>query len=358
MAVARSTLALIAVVAIGVCPASGDAKVKASRGKTRRATDVHVVSKGQTLWVIARAYGCEVSDLTRANNLGSGQVIRPGQKLRIPQCSGSGKRSKGSSRRSLELVHHVASGDTLGHIAKRYDTSVAAIKKKNRLSSDLIRPGQELRVVPGADGSGRPIKGQSIGSPHRGHLAHATQLPRGRGYYRRRPYRAYGTNSLVYHVQQVVNVVRGRYPRVHALAIGDLSAKRGGTLEPHVSHQSGRDVDLGFYFNRKPKDYPKSFALATAKNLNFPATWTMLRTLYSTTNLDGGVERIFMDYSVQKLIYEWAKKHKVSQVTLNRMFEYPHGRGSKPALIHHDAGGHDDHFHVRFKCPKGDKGCR
>ncbi len=42
--------------------------------------------------------------------------------------------------------HTVRSGDTLGAIANRYRTSVNAIKRLNGLNSNLIRPGQVLRV--------------------------------------------------------------------------------------------------------------------------------------------------------------------------------------------------------------------
>lgn len=46
--------------------------------------------------------------------------------------------------------HHIAPGDTLGAIAIRYGTSVAALKDINRLSSDLIRAGRQLMIpVPG-----------------------------------------------------------------------------------------------------------------------------------------------------------------------------------------------------------------
>ncbi len=42
--------------------------------------------------------------------------------------------------------HTVRRGDTLGAIARRYRTSVNAIKRLNGLNSNLIRPGQVLRV--------------------------------------------------------------------------------------------------------------------------------------------------------------------------------------------------------------------
>jgi stage VI sporulation protein D len=43
-------------------------------------------------------------------------------------------------------VYKVKSGDTLGHIAMRYRTSVSAIKRLNHLKSDNIRVGQVLKI--------------------------------------------------------------------------------------------------------------------------------------------------------------------------------------------------------------------
>jgi LysM repeat protein len=47
-----------------------------------------------------------------------------------------------------ESSHVVARGDSLAAIARRYGSSVAAIKSANNLKSDLIIPGQRL-VIPG-----------------------------------------------------------------------------------------------------------------------------------------------------------------------------------------------------------------
>ncbi len=49
-------------------------------------------------------------------------------------------------------VHVVRSGETLSHLAVRYNLSVSAIKQANGLSSDLIRIGQRL-YIPDASGS-------------------------------------------------------------------------------------------------------------------------------------------------------------------------------------------------------------
>ncbi len=45
-----------------------------------------------------------------------------------------------------DQVHVVKSGDTLSQIAKQYHTTVELIRRANRLSGDLIRPGMELKV--------------------------------------------------------------------------------------------------------------------------------------------------------------------------------------------------------------------
>lgn len=45
--------------------------------------------------------------------------------------------------------HRIASGETLGHIAARYGTSVAALQRANGLRGSLIRAGRDL-LVPGA----------------------------------------------------------------------------------------------------------------------------------------------------------------------------------------------------------------
>ena len=51
-----------------------------------------------------------------------------------------------SELRMRWIRHEIARGDTLGAIARRYGTSVAALKDTNRLASDLIRVGRHLMV--------------------------------------------------------------------------------------------------------------------------------------------------------------------------------------------------------------------
>ncbi|HUH02045.1 MAG TPA: penicillin-insensitive murein endopeptidase [Kofleriaceae bacterium] len=325
---------------------------KSSTGTASGAS--HQVSQGQTLWVIARGHGCSVDALIRANGLKRGDIIRVGQRLRIPDCDGRA-RANDTAAISSTLRHVVASGETLSAIAKQYDTSIAALRKRNRIEGSMIRPGQELEVIPGKNGSGRPIIGQSRGVPHKGQLRDGVQLPPSGAYYRRRPARAWGTNYVVHHIKRATTLVASKY-KVHKLALGDISARTGGFIDQHRSHQSGRDVDLGLYFTKTPAGYPESFVVGNRKNLHLAANWLLISTLAATRNQDGGVSKIFLDYDVQGFIYEYAKKAGVPTRTLDAMFQYPHGRNSTAGFIRHEKG-HADHYHVRFKCPTGDSGC-
>lgn len=352
----RVLLSLAVVLAVaGAPPALADdtshAASKKRRANKARAGQTHVVASGDSLWTISRAHGCSLAELTGANGLTTEAMIRPGQELVIPSCSGSSRRKETAALSATATRHVVVTGETLSGIARQYDASVDAIRSRNRIDGSLIRPGQELVIVPGKGGRGRPIIGQSRGIPHHGKLVSGLQLPNHRAYHRRRPHRSWGTSQLIHHIKRAAAVVADRH-KVHKLAIGDISSEKGGHIAPHVSHQSGRDIDLGFYFVEKPKGYPTAFKVGTKKNLHMKANWLLLQTLYNTHNQPGGVSKIFLDTALQKLFYDWARKRGVSRTLLDKMFQYPNGGG----IIRHESG-HDDHYHVRFKCPPRDRDC-
>ena len=71
----------------------------------------------------------------------------------------------------------------------------------------------------------------------------------------------------------------------------------------------------------------------------------------------GDVEYIFVNYELQKPLYEAAEKRGYSKKKLEKIFQYPNGKRSYKATIRHSRG-HDGHMHIRFSCPKGDKSCK
>jgi len=199
--------------------------------------------------------------------------------------------------------------------------------------------------------------GQSVGMPWDGRLQHATQLPPGDGYVIRRPQRSFGTATTIEIVERAIDATREAFPDQHVLAVGDISAESGGTITQHRSHQSGRDIDVGLFYLEQPAGYPASFIHADESNLDCAATFKLLESFLASTNEDGGVQMVFLDFDVQGLLYDWARDHGVSERRLERIFQYPHGRGSSLGIVRHEPN-HDNHMHVRFQCPSDDSGCR
>ena len=198
-----------------------------------------------------------------------------------------------------------------------------------------------------------PVHGQSVGACWAGRLRDGTELPDGDGYFRRRPWRMYGTKSMVEAVFHAVGRVREQFPDAHVIAIGDMSAEQGGRISDHSSHQSGRDVDIGLIYKEKPAGYPESFIVATKDNLDAQATFTLIEEFAATNR----VQMMFLYYNVQGMLVEWARAHDIDEDKLDRLFQFPHGRGASDGLVRHEPN-HMDHVHVRFKCPSGDNACR
>jgi len=257
-------------------------------------------------------------------------------------------------RQRHEFLYTVKRGDTLGKIGARYGMAWVDIKKMNpRVDPRRMRVGDRLRLWR----DGPAVQSEAVGRPQGGRLVNGEQLPAGPGYYRRRPNRAWGTNETVSRLLKVIATVRRKHPRVHDLAVGDLSAKKGGSLPGHVSHQSGRDVDIGLYFARYPKPRPKGFVRVDKRNrMDLPAMWTLLTALVGRSKRAAHVEYVFLDRGVQGTIYEWAKKRGKPRKLLDRMFQYPAREGGS-GVIRHEPN-HADHLHVRFRCPKRNPACR
>ncbi|MBK8260645.1 MAG: penicillin-insensitive murein endopeptidase [Nannocystis sp.] len=357
---------------------------------------VHEVRAGENLSAIARAHGCSLVELRAANRLREGSVIYRGQRLKIPECkgsrhvaadlggSGAGGSTRGaakganareqpasralgagaagaSSSESERIRHKVQRGESLARVAKIYGISTAELRQQNRLRGDTIHPGMDLWIPRGGrGGAGRfeaPIvRGQSVGRPNHGKLVNGVQMPAGKGYYLRRSARAWAAEHTVAYVRHAIEVTRQRHPRLHKLAIGDLSRESGGALPGHRSHQSGRDVDLGLFYKKKPSEYPRVFVPAGPRSMNVAATWTLVEALLATRSSPGGVEHLFLDYELQRLLYEHARRQGASAESLAELFQYPHGREKGGTVIQH-VPAHHDHIHARFKCPAGDPGC-
>lgn len=108
----------------------------------------YVVQSNDTLWDIARSFNVSLDDLCAANGLSRSDVIRPGQRLRLPDGSQPrpGAHGAGSEVPVWSGTYTVRRGDTLSGIAARHGVSVSALRQANGLSGSRIHPGDALTV--------------------------------------------------------------------------------------------------------------------------------------------------------------------------------------------------------------------
>ncbi len=203
--------------------------------------------------------------------------------------------------------------------------------------------------------------GRSIGSPTDGHLvggAHLDDAP----YLRIVPNDAggdvrWGIEPLVSLVDHAGREVRHQFPDA-VLSVGHLSRAGGGELDRHASHESGRDVDLGFYIRaRSGRPLYGEHFVAFRSDGSAPSwpgayfddarNWALVEAL--VTDPRARITHIFVAAPLRARLLEYAEKVGAPSATRTRAAELmAQPRGSLP---------HDDHFHVRIGCPAGMSGC-
>jgi murein endopeptidase len=178
----------------------------------------------------------------------------------------------------------------------------------------------------------------SIGKPSSATLINGVALPANPKWEIAPNADSWGTSETIAAILTAVDTVHELFPDTPPIVIGDISASRGGRLKRHVTHQGGRDVDIGFYYKSGKSAW---FVPGTAANMDLGRNWALVRALVTRTD----VETILLDTRVQRSLYRYALGLGEDKDWLDRVFQF--SKGSPESIIRHVAG-HQTHYHVRF----------
>ncbi len=173
----------------------------------------------------------------------------------------------------------------------------------------------------------------SVGSPNAGRLLRGVSMPTDPAWKLvRSPERTYGTAATVGNLAAALSAYARRFPGAPPVELGDISARRGGKISGHSSHQSGRDADIMLV---------QATDDSGARRHDPQRNWFIVKTLID----QGSVQAIYLNASEQG----WLKDAAVADVGTDAAAEYFQ-------RIRHERG-HDVHMHVRFLCPEDQSRC-
>lgn len=173
------------------------------------------VQDSDTAGQIAANFGVSLNTILWANNLKSGSLIKPGQELVILPISG--------------VRHLVKKGDTISSIAKKYQASIEEIIAFNNINNDRpLIEGQEL-IIPDGQLSSTSISSAASSAGLKPMTVDISSWSPLKGYF------AYpvsgGYNKGVFHYYNAVDIINSCGTPIYASAEGIiLEAKKGWNL--------------------------------------------------------------------------------------------------------------------------------
>lgn len=243
----------------------------------------------------------------------------------------------------VALSSSTASGETKSSAAGAVLTQAAGTSRipQAKTRSLLVLSDGELHKL--IENDVESLGSLSIGLPNNGRLLNGIRLEEGDLFEIVAPDFTWGTKETIEYLKAATAEVHRKHESTPPLHVGHISKKSGGYLSPHLSHQSGRDVDLGYFYSNKRAWYRR----ATWSNLDTARTWTLVKALIVKTDVD----LILIDASIQALLRKHAEQAGEDQAWLQKVFK---GSADRPAVIRH-ARGHATHMHVRFFSPDAQK---
>jgi LysM repeat protein len=162
----------------GICACCSTLGISELLGATRE------IKKGDTLYSISRECEVSVAEIIKANPGLDPAKLKIGQIIQLPDTHASAKPAAppavspaapptsavppppGLTPPPHPEFHTVARGDTLSNIARKYGLSLTELRQLNPAASDIIAPGQQLRLrrageIPVVDSGPPPEPGRS-----------------------------------------------------------------------------------------------------------------------------------------------------------------------------------------------------
>lgn len=321
----------------------------------------HEVIPGETLAEIAALYAVQPAWIERWNpKLVANQPLRPGMLLRVETDRLEAVRRE---RRCVTLTK----SESWDALARRLGTDVMTLRGYNPRSPDILRAGEvvttfvrkratDLPAVelapPEVDDLATSRGKPTLADPVDQDLAPFPFSP----YYELRcPRHAFASSHTITNLLAALTDLRGRYDG--QIIVGDLSREEGGALGPHVSHQTGRDVDIwlpvlgGCYRATAGCDSCGSlWCRPLPDEIDWAATWDLIVALRGT----GAVQNVFLDRSLHPKLRAAARAAGVPGTEVDATI---HSEPGVVALVTH-SDYHTRHVHVRFRCGPRESGCR
>lgn len=196
----------------------------------------------------------------------------------------------------------------------------------------------------------------SVGRHNRGRLLRSTEILGSAHVRLKNPTgdHHHGTAEMVAMLEHAAEHVWSRLPGAR-LNIGDISRERGGRFRPHRSHQSGRDVDVGFYVHdglggvidaSRFVDFRSDGTTGHDPGWLFDdaRNWALVEAFVTST--DAVVQYAFVSRELRARLLAYGAAQGADPETLAR---------AATVLWQPSSGGrHRDHFHVRIYCDPGD----
>lgn len=240
-------------------------------------------------------------------------------------------------------------------------TGVATASPPQRFTREPVPEREDRWVTFENSLAAREAPSQSIGLPWHGRLEQGVLLrpDETMRYISARPPERhfYGTAELVGLLADGAAHVARTAPGGAPLTVGDLSAREGGDIPSHRSHENGRDVDLGFYMvdaDGRPWTSQRYLdVLADGRVSRAPAgvrfddarNWRLIES-FLTNESRANVQYVFVSRGVKARLMAEARRVGASAELIAKF--------DTVVLQPRTGNPHRDHFHMRIYCPGDD----